>query len=65
MPRMVALADRPEGVALLELDEPDVSWNMTLAWRREGYLSQAARAFIDLVQEMVVEGAGPGHSILD
>lgn len=56
MPRMVALADRPEGVALLELNDADVTWDMTLAWRRDGYLSQAARAFIDLVQEMVAEG---------
>jgi DNA-binding transcriptional LysR family regulator len=56
MPRMVALADRPDGVALLELDDADVTWDMTLAWRRDGYLSQAARAFIDLVQEMIAEG---------
>lgn len=55
MPRMVALADRPDGVALLDLSDADVSWDMTLAWRRDGYLSQAARAFIDLVQEMVAE----------
>jgi DNA-binding transcriptional LysR family regulator len=55
MPRMVALADRPDGVALLDLNDADVTWDMTLAWRRDGYLSQAARAFIDLVQEMVAE----------
>ncbi|WP_320202086.1 LysR substrate-binding domain-containing protein [Agrobacterium sp. rho-13.3] len=55
MPRMVAMADRPGGVALLDLDDPDIAWDMSLAWRRDGYLPKAATAFIDLVHEIVAD----------
>ncbi|MBB3397015.1 MULTISPECIES: LysR family transcriptional regulator [unclassified Rhizobium] len=55
MPRMVAMADRPDSVAILELDNPDIVWDMSLAWRRDGYLPKAATAFIDLVQEIVAD----------
>ena len=55
MPLMVAIADKPSGVAILELDAPDISWNMSLAWRRDSYLPKAATAFIDLVQEIVAD----------
>lgn len=55
MPLMVAIADKPSGVAILELDAPDISWDMSLAWRRNSYLPKAATAFIDLVEEVVAD----------
>lgn len=55
MPRMVALADRPSTVAVLELTDPSIAWDMSLAWRRDGYLSRAATAFIDLTKEIIAD----------
>ncbi|QRZ14207.1 hypothetical protein JWJ88_10455 [Paracoccus methylovorus] len=34
------------------LDEPGTEWSMVMAWRRHAYLSQAARAWLDLVREV-------------
>lgn len=53
MPRMVAFADRPDNVTVLKLTNPSIAWDMSLAWRRDGYLSAAATAFIDLTKELI------------
>lgn len=53
MPRMVAFSDCPENVTILELTNPSIAWDMSLSWRRDGYLSTAATAFIDLANELI------------
>lgn len=57
LPRMIAEGlDRP-GVRHVLLDEPDTDWHIALIWRRGGYLSHAAKAWLALAAE--VHGAGP------
>ncbi|MEW6121086.1 MAG: LysR family transcriptional regulator [Pseudomonadota bacterium] len=51
LPRMIAEQRAHEGVARVPLDEPGIDWRMALIWRRGGYLSDAARAWLDLVRE--------------
>lgn len=49
LPRMMAEKLRQPGVHLLALREPALEWKMSLAWRRGGFLSHAARAWLDLL----------------
>ncbi|PWR22239.1 LysR family transcriptional regulator [Zavarzinia compransoris] len=52
LPRMIAeLRPHPE-VRLVPLDAPGTDWHMALAWRRGGYLSDAARAWAALARDM-------------
>jgi DNA-binding transcriptional LysR family regulator len=51
LPRMIADQRRRRGVAQVLLDEPGVEWSMSMAWRRNGYLSDAAQAWRGLVLE--------------
>lgn len=32
---------------------PEIHWDMALGWRRNGYLSHAARAWIDVAREVL------------
>ena len=64
---IVALVEAGVGIALLpepycrSLDgaqltrapvaDPEIPWQMALAWRRSGYLSRAGRAWLDVVRE--------------
>lgn len=54
LPRMIAEQRAHEGVARVLLDEPGTEWSMALVWRRGGYLSDAARAWLALVREHYV-----------
>jgi DNA-binding transcriptional LysR family regulator len=48
LPRMLA-AQRPHpGVSVVPLDAPVADWHLALIWRRGGYLSHAAQAWLDL-----------------
>jgi DNA-binding transcriptional LysR family regulator len=40
--------------------EPEIPWDMALGWRRNGYLSHAARAWLDVARELL-----PGQSDAD
>ena len=51
LPRMIADSRRLASVRVVTLDEPGTEWRMTMAWRRGGYLSAAARAWLDLLGE--------------
>ena len=51
LPRMIAQARLRPDVVLVPLDEPELDWKMALAWRRGGYLSAAAQAWLALVAE--------------
>jgi len=51
LPRMIAAQRRHSAVDHVLLDEPGVEWSMSMAWRRNGYLSDAAQAWRSLVAE--------------
>jgi len=55
LPRTLAEARRSERVSLVLLDEPETEWNLALIWRRGGYLSHAAQAWLELAAV-----SGPG-----
>jgi len=51
LPRLMAEQRLQPGVGFVVLDEPDTVWHMALLWRRGGYLSHAARAWLALARE--------------
>jgi DNA-binding transcriptional LysR family regulator len=51
LPRMIAAQRRHPAVDHVVLNEPVVEWSMSMAWRRNGYLSDAAQAWRRLVAE--------------
>ena len=52
MPRSMAALHSHPSVACARLDEHDTDWRIALVWRRSGYLSAAARAWLDLTLEV-------------
>lgn len=52
LPRMIARQRARPEVCQLLLDEPGTQWEMAMIWRRGAYLSQAAKAWLDLVREV-------------
>lgn len=52
LPRMIGEQRARPTVRQVLLDEPGTEWSMVMAWRRHAYLSQAARAWLDLVREV-------------
>lgn len=52
LPRMIATQRRNAMVRHVPLDDPDTEWVMAMAWRRGAYLSEAAKAWLDLVREI-------------
>ncbi|MFY0480496.1 LysR family transcriptional regulator [Achromobacter marplatensis] len=57
LPRLKADEALPAGVCRVPLRDPGTDWEMVLVWRRGGYLSHAAQAWLALTQE-----AHPGVS---
>lgn len=51
MPRMIAEQRAPRSLAQLPLAEPNTDWHVAMIWRRGGYLSHAARAWLALTRE--------------
>ncbi|MFY2950982.1 LysR family transcriptional regulator [Achromobacter ruhlandii] len=52
LPRVKAEEERHAGVALVPLRDARTDWEMGLVWRRGGYLSPAAQAWLALAREM-------------
>jgi DNA-binding transcriptional LysR family regulator len=52
IPKLIAEAYGQEGVAMIEFTDNPISWDMTLAWRRGAFLSQAATAWLALAADM-------------
>lgn len=52
LPRTIAEQRATPQVRLVRLDEPQTAWNMGLVWRRGGFLSHAARAWLALAREV-------------
>lgn len=42
-------------VAVIRLEEPDIQWNIAIAWCRDFYLSHAAKALVNLVKAHPVD----------
>jgi DNA-binding transcriptional LysR family regulator len=49
LPRLIARAN--DGVRRVAIADPAMVWHIAMIWRRDRYLSHAARAWIDLVGE--------------
>lgn len=50
LPRMMVETRQHDGIRAITLDDPDMLWHMTLAWRRGGYLSGAAKEWLRLMR---------------
>ncbi|AHI24972.1 LysR family transcriptional regulator [Komagataeibacter xylinus] len=50
LPRMMVETRQHDGIRAIALDDPDMLWHMTLAWRRGGYLSGAAKEWLRLMR---------------
>lgn len=47
-------AERPNPqIHSLLLDDDMLQWNMAMTWRRNAYLSTAAKAWLELIREVV------------
>ena len=51
LPRIVARHLERPGIVRLPLREPDLRWDIAFVWRRGGYLSNAAQAWLALLRE--------------
>ena len=55
LPRMVAQQRFSAKVHSVLLNESELHWNMAMTWRRNSYLSEAAKAWLMLVQEFYTQ----------
>ncbi|GAB6126181.1 LysR family transcriptional regulator [Humidesulfovibrio idahonensis] len=60
LPRLMAEQRRQPGLGFILLDEPDMVWHMALLWRKGGYLSHAAQAWLALAKEAHPPGQEQG-----
>ena len=54
LPRMIATQRPSPKIHSLLLNEPELQWDMAMTWRRNSYLSEAAKAWLALVREVHV-----------
>ena len=59
LPRMIAEQRRHPSVRLVRLAEPETTFNLAMIWRRGGYLSHAAKAWLAIVRERYAKGSRP------
>ncbi|MFD0694675.1 LysR family transcriptional regulator [Paenibacillus sp. GCM10027628] len=52
LPETICRSLRAEKVAAIPLVNPIIPWQLVMVWKREGYLSSAARAWIAFTQEV-------------
>jgi DNA-binding transcriptional LysR family regulator len=50
LPRMIAEQGKHASVKRIPLSEPHTDWQIAMIWRRGGFLSHAAKAWLDLVK---------------
>lgn len=55
LPRMIATQRHSTSIHTLLLNDSELQWNMAMTWRRNSYLSEAAKAWLALVREMHVD----------
>jgi len=51
LPQMIALEQARASIHLAQLEEPQTRWELAMMWRREAYLSNAARAWLQILAE--------------
>lgn len=51
LPRMVASQRANKQMGMVVLNEHELQWNMAMTWRRNAYLSEAAKAWLELLRE--------------
>ncbi len=59
MPASMAALHRHPAVRIARFDEPHTDWRLALVWRKSGYLSAAARAWLDLTAEVYATDTRP------
>ena len=59
LPRMIAEQRRHPSVHLVRLAEPETTFNLAMIWRRGGYLSHAAKAWLAAVRERYTKDRTP------
>jgi DNA-binding transcriptional LysR family regulator len=60
LPRMIAEQRRYPHVRNVVLSDPQTQWRIVMIWRRGGYLSHPARAWLDLLKASLPRGAAKG-----
>jgi DNA-binding transcriptional LysR family regulator len=68
LPRMMFESRGHSRVRSITISDPGMIWHMALAWRRGGYLGEAARAWLQLVQQTQmppIAGRDAYHSAAD
>lgn len=58
LPRVVAKDLERPGLVRVLLSEPDLRWDISFIWRRDAYLSNAAKAWLKLMEEMPLHPVG-------
>jgi len=56
LPRMIALQRQHPLIKCIPIEQPTIYWHMALIWRRGGYLSPAAQAWLELAGSHEVVG---------
>jgi DNA-binding transcriptional LysR family regulator len=51
LPRMIAVQQARASIHQAQLREPQTQWRLAMMWRREAYLSHAARAWLQILSE--------------
>lgn len=55
LPQMIATQRHSTSIHTLLLNDSELQWNMAMTWRRNSYLSEAAKAWLALVREVHVD----------
>lgn len=63
LPRLIAAQRAHPAVRAVPLDEPGTDWAMAMIWRRGGYLSDAARAWLAVARESRTQAAATGGDV--
>lgn len=58
LPRVVAKDLERPGLVRVLLSQPDLRWDISFIWRRDAYLSNAAKAWLALMVEMPLHATG-------
>jgi DNA-binding transcriptional LysR family regulator len=55
LPETVCNKLDPAKVAVIQEIEPNIHWNLAIIWRKNNYISHAARGWIEFVREFFVD----------
>ncbi|GAB3629453.1 LysR family transcriptional regulator [Pandoraea terrae] len=53
----------PARFAIADIREPEIPWDLAMAWRRDSYLSHAARAWLALARDILGPGGGAANIV--